>query len=52
MDKLLPHVQAAVDELVAAAPPLSPAQRREIRQIFAPVLRDLALAAGTEIVEA
>ena len=42
MQPLAPHVQAYADELVAAAPPLSPAQEWEIRQIFAPVIRELA----------
>lgn len=31
---LPPHVQARVDELVAAAPPLSPAQEQLIRPFF------------------
>lgn len=42
MQPLPPHVKAYADEIVAAAPPLSPAQEWEIRQIFAPVLRELA----------
>lgn len=42
MPKLPPHVQQAVDELVAVAPPLSDAQRRAVQQIFGPVLRELA----------
>ena len=42
MPKLPPHVQAAVDELLAVAPPLSPAQKRAIQTILGPVVRDLA----------
>lgn len=42
MQPLAPHVKAYADELLAGAPPLSPEQEWEIRQIFAPVLRDLA----------
>jgi len=42
MRPLPPHVKARADELVAGAPPLSPAQRDLIRRLFAPVLRELA----------
>jgi hypothetical protein len=42
MEKLPPHVKAYADELLAVAPPLSPAQKRLIQQLFAPVVRDLA----------
>jgi hypothetical protein len=33
---LPPHVQARVDELVAIAPPLSPAQQRLIQRLLGP----------------
>ena len=46
MEPLPPHVKAYADELLAAAPPLTDGQKRLIRQIFAPVLRDLAQQAA------
>lgn len=41
MQPLPPHVQAYADELLAVAPPLSPAQRRLIQQQWAPLAREL-----------
>jgi hypothetical protein len=40
--ELPPYVKAYADSLLAVAPPLSPAQKRLIQQIFAPVVRELA----------
>lgn len=40
MPPLPPHVKAYADELLAAAPPLSPAQKRLIQQVFAPLARE------------
>lgn len=45
---LAPHVQAAVDRLVAEAPPLSAGQQRLLQAIFAPVVRDMADRAARE----
>lgn len=45
MIELPPHVKAHADELLAVAPPLSPAQKRLIQQLFAPVVRKLDQAA-------
>lgn len=42
MTGLPPYVKAYADELLAVAPPLSPAQQRAIQQIFGPVVLGLA----------
>ena len=45
MPELPPYVKAYADELLAVAPPLSPAQKRLIQQVFAPVVREIEQAA-------
>lgn len=42
MAALPPHVKAYADELLAIAPPFTPAQERFIQQQWAPLVRDLA----------
>jgi hypothetical protein len=45
MVSLPPHVQAAVDELVACAPPLTPEQERLIQRFYAQATDQTADAA-------
>lgn len=42
MTELSAYVKAYADELLAAAPPLEPAQKRLIQQVYAPLVRDRA----------